>query len=322
MGGQAANVISLIAQVGQAGASVAGTAAGGSHKRRGRKQAAEASRVAQYQQGKATQAQAEALANTANRIKQLIDSGEMSLADGLARIESHFQDQGGMLNDWFEEQMRLGTEQLQMNRQMVVNELRRNIDVAQRNVDRQQRDYLENEKRKLNKIEKDFKESNKQIREQLTGERLGSSGAFLAAVEKSKETYGEIAKNMGQSRSQYFRGLAEGFTNVIEDVGFRTQQAGRQFDIAATGLQKELGGQLRQGQMQLGREKFGAGEDWRQQSFELGSQLIGLEEAAVAAEKTAKSLLKGPRLTATGKQRRQEERRLKEYSPGAVDWIY
>jgi hypothetical protein len=260
----------IISAAVQAGSGIVGSIVGAAGSRRRERRLA-------YAQGKQMQIEAKALAKTAARIRELIDTGGMSLEDGLARIESHFQEQGGALNDWFQEQMQLGTEQLQKNREMVVGELRRNIDVAKKNVDRQQRNYLEAEEKKLDRIEKEFRQSNKQVKEQLTNERLGNSGAFIASVQQSQKTFGDIQNQLGQSKSQYFRGLSEGFTDVVQDAGFKTQQAGKQFDIAATGLQAQLGGQLRQGQMALGQQKFGAEETQRQKSFEIGSQLIDLD---------------------------------------------
>lgn len=299
----------MVTDIMNAVTSFSGMITGAVQSRKGRKMAAEQFNIGQEIQARGLGANASALRNTANKIKKLIDEGGMSLQAGMDRLEAHFQEQGGLLNDWYQEQMRLGTEQLALNRQMVVDNLRRNITVAQRNVDRQQRDYLEDEKRKLDRIQEDFEKSNEQVREQLTNERLGNSGAFLEAVAQSQKTYGDIQNQMGQSRSQYFRGLAEGFTDVVNDVGFRTQQAQQQFDLASTGLQREIGGQYRESQMQQARERLGAEEAWRQQSFDIGTQLATLEGQAEGAEAMGKALMEAPRLTTTGKQRRAEEDR-------------
>ena len=230
----------------------------------------------------ALNAQADGMEALILQYDKLVKDHGMDLPTALKRISAHFDKIGGEMNTMFKEQMRLGTEQINSRLKSSLDSIQQGIGVAKTRAYRAERDYLEQEEDKLKIISKDFEKSNQELKNTAVQRRLGASGAMIAAVAGAQERYGEIQTQMAESKSRYFRGLGEQFSDVVKAGGFQTLQSQSQAGRESLGLQQQIGGAQSQANINLSNQEFGAGEGARSTAFDASANMLLMQQQADA----------------------------------------
>jgi len=194
------------------------------------------------------------------KLQDAVRDGKMDLDSMLGRVDAHMSNMGGKINEWYNNQMQIGTQLVQQQMGAAIDQIKFGINEAKIRADRSERDHLEQKEEQVKRLEKDFNRSNQEIANQAVKRRLGGSGAFMAAIGKSQETLGKVKNELEKTSSRALRAIGEQFSDVTRAAGFQTLQAQEQAGRSTLGLQAQLGGQRAQQEMALEQQGFGARE--------------------------------------------------------------
>jgi hypothetical protein len=234
--------------------------------------------------------EAELIGQNIIEIQKMIDEGKIESEAALKRIEGFFDDLGGKAKEHYNKQMELGMEEIESARQSAFDQLKFQLGEAKIRGDRSERDFIEQQEKKIEKVEKAYNKANVETRKAFVNRRLGASEAFMTHTRKSQESYGEVLKDFEETKSKFLRGIGEQFTDVVRAQGFQTGAITAESQRAQMAMRRGIGEQLYGAQERIGMGKFGATESERAREqarrYALGSELavMGSQQRATEAE--------------------------------------